>query len=153
MRHLSPRLLVLAILLAWMAPGIGALSVGLHLAHGHHGSDAQLHDEGHDHPHHTHPQHEQAREIADLARAAVHGHHHGHHHDQGRPHDIGTDADHEHDARLSASTPLPRALPLLATAHPSKIDVAVPVEPSRLGPSPRARPPGPLFTVHCSLLL
>lgn len=184
MRHLSQRLLAVAILLAWMAPGIGALSVGLHLAHshhGHHGNVARLHADGQDRAHHGHAHHdrghpenrahdahhepgrhdyghhEQAREIADLARAVVHGHHHGqhpgHHSDHGQPEDVGTAADHEHDARLSASTPLPRSLPLLAATHPSKVTATVLAEACSPGPDPAGRSPGPLFTVHCSLLL
>ena len=122
------RLVTVAILLGWTAPSAAALGVGLHLAAGHHG------DHGMQHEH----------ELADLARAATHGHHH----------DLGSAPDHDHDATLEGQARAPVAGPSFAALLPtSPLPPATLAEGSRFDGSSRRGPPTPLFCAHCSLLL
>ena len=122
------RCLVAIVLLAWMAPGVGALGISLHLAldhHGHHGAEHEL-------------------AVADLLGAAAHGHHH----------DADATPDHEHDARVSGSAVAPHLGASFVAVLPSA--PADPTQGTE-GPRPeralRRGPPAPLFTAHCSLLL
>ncbi|MDX1645153.1 MAG: hypothetical protein R3244_12430 [Thermoanaerobaculia bacterium] len=70
-------LLSVIVLLAWMTPSLGALSLGLHLSDGHHTDSDRVERDG---------------EVADLLRAAAHGHHH----------DLAA-AEHQHQARVERS--------------------------------------------------
>ena len=131
MPHVSPplkRLVVVAILLGWQAPGALALGVGLHLAVGHHGPLGASHED----------------ELADLARAATHGHHHDH---EAVP-------DHGHAATLDAHAGLPRL------GMSSVAVLAMPPSPSMtlaeglpFDAASRRGPPPALFRTHCALLL
>lgn len=116
------------VLLLWMAPSVGALAVGVHLAVDHHD------------PHDA----EREGEISDLARAATHGHHH----------EDELASSHEHDARLGGVAPVPRRAPSMVAVLPSPAGAtaALSVRP-RSDRTLRRGPPGPLFTAHCSLLL
>lgn len=125
------RLVSVVILFGWLAPGVGALGIGMHLSSEHHG----LHDlDGAEHQ----------REIADLVRAAIHGHHH----------DFCTTPDHHHDARFDAQAPAFRPGLSVVAVLPSPLAfLAALAERSKPERSPRRGPPTPLFTANCSLLL
>ena len=120
------RLLCLAALVLWMAPSVAASSSALHVALDHHGAHGGEHAEA----------------IADLVRAATHGHHH----DLMAP-------EHEHEASLRAPGPLPKPVACAAIAVSAPLTVSVPGERSRLETGSRRGPPRALFTTHCSLLL
>jgi hypothetical protein len=109
-----------------MAPSLGAASTALHVALDHHGAHGAEH----------------AEEIANLARAATHGH----------PHDF-TAPEHEHEAFLAASVPLPKPVVSVAFALSAPLAPSGPDARSRLELSSRHGPPKALFTTHCSLLL
>ena len=114
-----------------MAPSVGALGAGLHLALEHRGSHG--HEHGHDHE----------DGIAELVRTASHGHHH----------EVDTAPDHDHEARVGSTAPLPRRGPTTASALPAP-PVGTGLEgASALDHVSRRGPPEPLFTAHCSLLL
>ena len=122
------RLVSVAILLGWLAPSAFALGAGLHLTVEHHGP----HGASHEH------------ELADLARAATHGHHH----------DLGAAPDHDHDATFDGQTRVPDSGPSFAAVVPtSPSPPATLAEGSRFDGSSRRGPPAPLFVSHCSLLL
>lgn len=120
------RLLCLAVLLLWTAPGVGASATALHVALDHHGSHSAGHSE----------------EIADHLRGATHGHHH----------DLSVPED-EHGATLRAPGPLPKpvASPVVATSAPSASSVSGERSPLEIGS--RRGPPRALFATHCSMLL
>lgn len=126
MRAPFHRLLSLAVLLFWMAPSLGAASTALHVALGHHGAHGAEH----------------AEEIANLARAATHGH----------DHEL-TAPEHEHEASLTAPAPLPKPVVSVAVALSAPLALSAPDERSRLELSSRRGPPEALSTIHCSLLL
>jgi hypothetical protein len=109
-----------------MAPSLGAASAALHVALDHHGAHGAEH----------------AEEIANLARAATHGH----------PHDL-TAPEHEHEASLTAPAPLPKPVASVAVALSGPLALSGADERSRLELSSRHGPPKALFTTHCSLLL
>lgn len=128
MRPSAHRLLSVLILALWVAPSVMALGVGLH---------AVLDDHHHHEAEHTHA-------LADLARAAEHGHHHE---TQAAP-------DHEHEAIVDGASGVSRMSPQLVAMLPlpfspatSLAERARPDRPSRRGP------PTPLFTANCSLLI
>lgn len=127
MRAPLHRLLSYVVLLAWMAPSLGALSAGLHLAIEHHG------------PHGA----EHVRAITDLAGAATHGHHH----------DLDTAPHHGHEATSGGSVSLPRPAASLLTALPSPGVSAGSDGRWPLDRASRRGPPGPLLMAYCSLLL
>lgn len=120
------RLLSLAVLLAWAAPSLASAGAALHVA--------LDHREAHDAEH--------AEEIADLLRAATHGHHH----DLAAP-------EHEHEAFLVAPVPLPKPVAAVAAPHSAPLVALTPFERSRVELRSRHGPPTALFTTHCSLLL
>lgn len=126
MRAPFHRLLSLAVLLFWMAPSLGASITALHVALDHHGAHGTEHAEA----------------IANLARAATHGHHH----------DL-TAPEHEHEASLTPPAPLPRPVVSVAVALSAPLALSGQDERSRLELSSRRGPPEALFTTHCSLLL
>lgn len=116
------------VLVLWMAPSMGALALGVHLALDHHGPHGAEHE----------------REISDLVRAATHGHHH---HAEAAP-------SHEHDARVARVAPLPRHGPSVAAIFPSPAAAtAAGSDRPRRHHMLRRGPPVPLLTAHCSLLL
>jgi hypothetical protein len=116
------------VLLVWMAPGMGALAVGVHLALDHHGAHGAEHE----------------REVSDLVRAATHGHHH----------DAEAAPSHEHDARVGRVAPIPRRGPSLVAVLPSPAAAtAAGSQWPRADRTLRRGPPVPLLTAHCSLLL
>ena len=122
------RLVTVAILLGWLAPSAFALGVGLHLTVEHHGP----HGASHEH------------ELADLARAVTHGHHH----------DLEAMPDHDHDARFDGQARIPGPGPAFAAVLPaSALPPETLAEGSRFDGSSRRGPPTPLFVSHCSLLL
>ncbi len=128
MRFRLHRLISAAILLGWLAPCVGALGVGLHLASEHHGGYGLEHE----------------REIADLVEAATHGHHH----------DLETAPDHHHEARFDGQTPeLRHALSVVAVLPGTPAISMTRVGRSSDGRSRRRGSPTPLFTATCSLLL
>lgn len=121
--RLLRRLLALGFLGLWMAPGAGALAVGVHVALDHH----DLH-------------HDSAL-LEGFALAVAHGHHH----DDVAPH-------HDHPASLDvpaglAWNPHAAALPDDPAAAPG------PRHGRDVAPYPRRRSPVALFRVHCSLLI
>jgi hypothetical protein len=124
MRAPIHRLLSLAILLLWMAPGVGSLALAAHLLLDHHHEPGGAHIE-----------------LADLLEAASHGHHHA-----------DAASDHEHPVRADGSTAIhrlsatPAALPIRWTAPVHR--PAAHREGLR-----RPKPPELLFTLHCALLL
>ena len=122
------RLVTVAILLGWLAPSAFALGVGLHLTVEHHGP----HGASHEH------------ELADLARAATHGHHH----------DREAAPDHSHGATFDAPAGIhrPGLSAVAVVALPSSPAVTL-AEGSRFDDWSRRGPPTPLFFAHCSLLL
>jgi len=122
------RLVSAVILLGWLAPGVSTLGFALHLDLAHRGADAR---------HET--------ELADLLRAAVHGHHH----------DFESDRDHDHPVRLSGQIPASRpdlglTAPVLSALSSPTTD---PAQVAVLDRVLRRGPPRPLFTVHCMLLI
>lgn len=122
------RLVPLLVLLAWMAPAVGAFGVALHVALDHHGR----HDG------------DSPRAVSELARTAPLGHHH----------DLTVAVDHHHEARVEEPAPALRPMVASVAVLPAPAAVeAAPAEPACRGGSPRRPPPDPLFTVHCSLLL
>lgn len=127
----AKRLISALIVASWLAPSVGALGVGLHLAL--------------DHRHHHVPgDGEHARELTDLLRTVAHGHHH----------DAEAIPDHAHEARLDGRAPAIR--PAAASAAALVSPACAPAAPSPrtgLDAHPRRAPPPPLFTTHCALLL
>ena len=116
------------ILAFWLAPGAGALVVGLHVAL----------------DHHSYGDEETQLALLSLARAAVHGHHH----------DFEAAWDHNHDVITVKRAPVPKPSSSLTAVLPSTDALGVTVGQSPiLGPAPQCRPPTPLFAVHSSLLL
>lgn len=117
------------VLVLWTAPGLSALGLAVHLALDHHHGP---HDAGH------------AEEVAELARAATHGHRH----------DLDAGADHEHEARVESSAPAVRSVSPPVAVLPSFASAAAPpTERGVLYGASRRAPPAPLFATHCSLLL
>lgn len=109
-----------------MAPTLGLLGLGLHVALDHHHPD------------------EHRPDIAQLAHVMVHGHHH----------EAGDSSDHEHEAAIdrmvtsSKRDPMQGVTTVTLPAPPiAHTDCPRPDPRSRLGP------PSPLFTTHCSLLI
>ena len=122
------RLVTVAILLGWTAPGAFALGVGLHLAAEHHGPHGAAHE----------------HELADLVRAATHGHHH----------DLEAAPDHGHDATLEGQARAPVTSPSFAAVlSTSPLPQATLAAASLFDAVSRRGPPTPLFFAHCSLLL
>lgn len=129
----AQRLFSVLILAFWMAPSAMALGLGLHMA-----LDAHAVLE------HQHHEAEHTQALADLARAAEHGHHH----------DAEAVPDHEHEALVDGVSPVSRSgadliatLPLPRSLGTSTAERSRPERPSRRGP------PTPLFTANCSLLI
>lgn len=129
--RISPhRLLAALVLLCWTAPGASVLGLGLHHALAHHGHHQAADDHGHD--------------LAELAHAALHGHHH----------EAEATPDHEHPAMVEKNAPVLKS-PSMTLASLASGAFLAPRPPV---PTPDARPappgsPAPLFTAHCSLLL
>lgn len=128
MRPPTRRLLSLHILALWMAPSAGALGVGLHVVLDHHG----------------HPETEHPLGLSELARAAVHGHHH----------DAEPAPEHRHETIVDGASPVLRTSlsPIAILPAPGSPGTA-PTDPSSLDRPSKRGPPTPLFTACCSLLL
>jgi hypothetical protein len=123
------RYCAVAVLGLWLAPGAGALALGLHVAHDH-GSG-----------HYGAPGHASA--LLDELMAAVT---HGHHHRAAAPH-------HEHPAHVDAAPGLSPS-PSPTAAVPAGPRGATDDGHGEVDPLQRRRaPPVPLFHAHCSLLL
>lgn len=132
LRHLSACLLLL-----WILPSLSAAAVGWHqtLTAGEAGEHHHGHAETHGH--------------IDLAALLANVVEHGHHHEE-------TEAtpDHSHDVTLTPSkvTAKPH-LEVVATPSPAA-HIAMSSPPMQIADkAPRLKPPPPLFTSHCSLLL
>lgn len=122
------RLTSAAIFLGWLLPGVSAVGVGVHLESAHLEAHA--------------PEHEAA--LADLLKAAAHGHHH----------DLETDLDHDHGVRLAGDAPISRPdRDVIATLTGVSFADTKFVQASALDQALRRGPPTPLFTAHCVLLI
>ena len=125
------RFLALGLLGLWLAPGVGALAVGLHVALDHGGGHHDHGDPGH-----------ASVAFEELVAAVAHGHHHR----------VDVPA-HEHPAYLESAPGLSSGscAALAATAGIAGAADHGHGEPA--ADSHRRPPPGPLFRAHCSLLL
>lgn len=129
------RILALSLLGLWLAPGAGALAVGLHVALDHGGGlDHRIQDHGD--PGHT------SAKLDELVAAVAHGHRHS----------VEVPR-HDHPAQLDASLAVSPA-PSTALIVPPAPAAATDEGHGEPGASRHRRaPPAPLFRVNCSLLL
>lgn len=133
-RSLLSPLVALALMAVWISPGVNALALGLHVALDHHD-----HADGR-----TGENEEHDISLAEVAQAAVHGHHHS----------VVAASAHEHRATVHGAGSAPCQSSTSLAIFPTIASAEALIEGSRApARTVRRGPPDPLFTRHCSLLL